>query len=182
MQQPPRPPRYPERDRIRTNEYERSDFGDAYDETASAGNPVTQGVQDARDTLSRGADSVGNIFGSIIEDLQGIVRGEVQLAKTEVKEEATRMGSGAGMIAAAAFLGLVGFIFLMLSVTYILNQWIEMWMAAGIVALVLLAIAAIIGMKGKSQVQEANLVPEKTIESVKEDQEWAKRQMNSVKK
>lgn len=126
--------------------------------------------------------SLGDTVTGIVEDLQNIVRGEVQLAKTELKEEASQIGKGAGMIGAAIFLALVGFIFLMLAVTYLLSKTMDMWIAAGIVALVLLIIGAILGMAGKKQIDEANLVPEKTIDSLKEDKEWASRQMNSVTK
>jgi uncharacterized membrane protein YqjE len=142
------------------------------------GNPI----EDARETLSQGANSVGSMVGEIIGDLQDIVRGEVQLAKTELKEEAGQMGKGAGMAGAGVFVGLIGFIFLMLGVTYLLNKWMQMWIAAGIVGLALVIVAAILVMNGKKQIEEANLAPKKTIESVKEDKEWASRQMNSVKK
>jgi vacuolar-type H+-ATPase subunit I/STV1 len=85
------------------------------------------------------------------------------------------------MAGAGVFFGLVGFIFLMLSLTYLLNKWVEMWIAAGIVGLVLAIVAAMLVMNGKSQIADANLKPNKTIESVKEDKEWASRQMKSVK-
>lgn len=129
-----------------------------------------------------GGESLGDTVTGIIRDLQEIVRGEVQLAKTEIKEDASQMGKALGMIGGAVFLGLVGFIFLMLAVTYLLNKSLEMWLAAGIVAVVLLIIAAIVGMVGRNQLQAANLKPDKTIESVKEDKEWASRQINSVKR
>jgi len=145
---------------------------------ASSGSPI----DDARDTIRDTADNVGATIGSIIEDLQGIVRGEVQLAKTELKEEAGQMGRGAGMIGAGVFFGLVGFIFLMLAITYLLAEWMDMWIAAGIVAVVLIIVAAILAMSGKNQISDANLTPDQTIDSLKEDKEWASRQMNSVKK
>ena len=129
-----------------------------------------------------GSDSLGDTVTGIIEDLQNIVRGEVQLAKTEIKEDVSKLGRAAGMIGAAAFLALVGFIFLMLGVTYLLHKSLEMWISAGIVGLALLIIGAIVGVMGKNKMQEANMVPEKTIESLKEDKEWASRQINSVKK
>ena len=127
-------------------------------------------------------ETLGDTVTGIIQDLQEIVRGEVQLAKTELKEDASQMGRALGMIGAAAFLALVGFIFLMLGVTYLLNKSLEMWLAAGIVGVVLLIIGGIVGMVGKNQMQQANLKPEQTIESVKEDKEWASRQINSVKR
>jgi uncharacterized membrane protein YqjE len=125
---------------------------------------------------------VGTLVSGVIEDLQSLVRGEVQLAKTELKEDAKEIGSGAAMIASGALVGLVGFIFLMLGVTYLLNKSIEMWLAAGIVGLVLVAIAALVAMSGKSKLSAANLKPQKTIDSVKENKEWASRQIKSVRK
>ena len=46
-------------------------------------------VDEARETLSQGAGNLGSMVSSIIEDLQNIIRGEVQLAKTEMKESQT---------------------------------------------------------------------------------------------
>jgi hypothetical protein len=125
---------------------------------------------------------VGSLVSGVIEDLQSLVRSEVQLAKTELKEDAQQIGSGAAMIAAGALVGLVGFIFLMLGVTYLLNKSIEMWLAAGIVGLVLVVIAAIVAMSGKGKLSAANLKPQQTIDSIKENKEWASRQIKSVKK
>jgi uncharacterized membrane protein YqjE len=127
-------------------------------------------------------ESLGETITGIVKDLQEIIRGEVQLAKTEIKEDAGQMGKALGMVGAAALLGLTGFIFLMLGVTYLLNKSLEMWVSAGIVGLALLIIGAIVGMAGKSQMQQANFKPDQTIESVKEDKEWASRQIKSVKR
>lgn len=127
-------------------------------------------------------ETLGDTITGIVKDLQEIVRGEVQLAKTEIKEDASQMGKAIGMIGGAALLALTGFIFLMLGVTYLLNKSLEMWLSAGIVGVALLIIGAIVGMVGKNQMQQANLKPDQTIESVKEDKEWASRQINSVKR
>lgn len=137
---------------------------------------------DRAEHAGKNVQSLGDTFTSIIEDVQNIVRGEVQLAKTEIKEDAGKLGKALGMIGVAALLGLVGFIFLMLGVTYLLNRSLEMWVSAGIVGLVLLMIGVGVGLAGKNQMQEANMVPDKTIDSLKEDQEWASHQINSVKK
>jgi len=148
----------------------------------------TGGMPPGREPRSAGArgdenaESLGTLVSGIVEDLQGIVRGEVQLAKTELKEDAGAMGRGAGMIAGGALVGLVGFIFVMLGVTYLLNKAMQMWIAAGVVGVALLIIAAIVAMAGRNQLSAANLKPQQTIDSVKEDQEWASRQIKSVKK
>ncbi len=151
------------------------------DDQRRSGQPPFDGDATAGRSTTNGGASLGDTVTGIIEDVQNIVRGEVQLAKTEIKEDAGKLGKALGMIGAAAFLALVGFIFLMLGVTYLLNKSLEMWISAGIVGLVLLIIGAILGVVGKNQMQEANLVPDKTIESLKEDKEWASHQINSVK-
>ncbi len=143
----------------------------------------SEGERSAQDSnLPGAAEGVGSIIGGIIGDLQGIVRGEVQLAKTELKEDASKIGRGAGFLAGAALIGLVGFIFLMLAVTYLLDEWVDRWIAAGIVAVALLLIAAILAQSGRSQLKSANLKPEQTMETLKEDKEWASQQIKSVKK
>jgi hypothetical protein len=47
---------------------------------------------------------------------------------------------------------------------------------------VLILIAAILAMSGKNKLSASNMKPEQTIASLKEDQEWAKQQINSVKR
>ena len=138
--------------------------------------------RDEMQAVGAGGESLGNLVTGIVEDLQNIVRGEVQLAKTELKEDAGKIGKGAGMLAGGALVGLVGFIFLMLALTYLLNKSLELWISAGIVGLALAVIAAVLAMVGKGQLSAASLMPEQTIESVKEDQEWANRQIKSVKR
>jgi len=129
-----------------------------------------------------GAQGLGTLVSGIINDLQGIVRGEVRLAKAEVREDLSVMGKGATGLTIGAMLALVGFIFLMLGVTYLLNKSLEMWLAAGIVGAVLLLIGGTIAMVGKSQLSSANLKPTESIASLKEDKEWTSQQIKSVGK
>ncbi len=127
-------------------------------------------------------EGLGSLVTGIVEDLQGIVRGEVLLAKTELKEDVSVLGKAAGSLVAGGVVAFVGFIFLMLGVTYVLNQWLEMWLAAGIVGIALLLIGGILVMSGKKAMSAASLKPTESIESLKEDQEWANQQIKSVKK
>ena len=135
-------------------------------------------------TAGGGEEGIGSLVSDLIGDLQEIVRGVVRLAKAELREDAMTIGRGAGMLAAGAFLGLIGFTFLMLGVAYVLVEEFDLdrWLAVGIVAVALLVLAAILAMVGKSRLSAANLKPEQTIESLKEDQEWAKQQVRSVKR
>lgn len=143
---------------------------------ARAGGP--QGPYD----LTGAPEGLGSLISGVIKDLQDLLRAELQLAKTELREDATQAGKGIAYIAAGAIVGLVGFFFLMLAVTYVLDEWVNDWIAAGIVALALLLIAAILAASGRSKLRAGNLKPEQTIETLKEDQQWAKQQINSAKR
>jgi uncharacterized membrane protein YqjE len=135
---------------------------------------------DARYQTGAGTgESIGSILGGLLNDLQGMVRGEIALARAEVKEDVSTMGRAVAEMAAAAFLGLTGFIFLMLGATYLLNIWMRMWIAAAIVGAVLLVVAAILGMNGKGKLSATSLRPDLTIDSMKETTEWAKQQISS---
>jgi uncharacterized membrane protein YqjE len=132
--------------------------------------------------LSGAPEGLGSLITGIIKDLQDLMRAEVQLAKTELREDAGALGKALAFIAAGAFIGLVGFIFLIQAIVWILDEFMNDWIAAGIVALALLLIAAILAQSGRSKLSQTNLKPEQTIETLKEDQAWAKQQINSVKR
>jgi len=134
------------------------------------------------DSAKGEAEGLGTLISGLLKDLQDLVRAEVQLAKTEIQEDATKAGRAIAIIAGGALIGLVGFVFVMLAVMYGLNRWFPDWVSALIVGVVLALAALMLAMNGKSKLSAASLKPEQTIESLKEDQAWAKQQINSVKK
>jgi len=143
------------------------------------------GSQDAPppgDRLASEAQSIGGLVSGVIKDLQDLVRAEIQLAKTELKEDATAAGKAVGAMVAGGLFGLVGFIFLMLALTYGLATWLPMWVSALIVAVLLFVVAAVLALWGKKGLSSTKLGPEQTIATLKEDQQWAKQQISSVKK
>jgi uncharacterized membrane protein YqjE len=158
-----------------------SDSMRGYDSTTdSRFQGVTGGAgQSARPSES--AESIGSLLSGLLQDLQELVRGEFTLARAEVREELASAGKGVGLLAGSALIGVTGFIFAMLALTYLLNQEMRMWIAAGIVGLSLLVIAAILFYVGKSRLSATNLKPDQTIDSLKEDREWAKQQVSSVR-
>ena len=129
-----------------------------------------------------GGESVGELISDLIKDMQELIRGEVRLATTELKEDATAAGKGIGYLVAGGLLGLVALTFVALAAAALLDKWMQTWIAVGLVALALAAIAAVVAMSGKGKLSASNLKPERTIESLKEDREWAKQQINSVRR
>jgi len=124
---------------------------------------------------------LSSIVGDLVGNLQDLMRGELRLAKQEIKEEAKTAGVGAGLLAGAGALALVGLIFIGLTLTYGLDAYMPDWAAALVVALVFLAIGGALFMVGKKRLQQVDPIPRQTMESLKEDTEWVKQQIGADK-
>ena len=132
--------------------------------------------------LAGAPEGLGSLISGVIKDLQDLLRAEIQLARTEIKEDATAAGKGIAFLVAGALIGLVAFFFLMLAASYFLDKYVDRWAGPLIVAAALGLIAAILALSGRSKLRARNLKPEQTIETLKEDQQWAKQQINSAKR
>ncbi|MFG1943137.1 phage holin family protein [Nonomuraea sp. NPDC048826] len=110
------------------------------------------------------------LVSDLSEQVSRLVRDELRLAKLELTRKGKRAGLGAGVVGAAGIVGLFGGAVLVTAIVLLLALVMPAWLAAAIVAVVLLAAAAVLGMAGKKQVQKATPpVPEETIASVKAD-------------
>ena len=122
---------------------------------------------------------MGEIVGDIAKDLSTLMKQELDLAKTEMKAEATKAGKGAGLLGGAGVAGHLALIFLSLFVMFLLNRVMDLDWAALIVTAVWGVLAAVLAMKGKKEVQQVNPSLETTQRTLKEDVQWAKDQKNS---
>ncbi len=110
-----------------------------------------------------------------------LVRQELELAKAEVAEKGKQAGMGAGILGGAGLFGLLALGALTACLVMALDTGMEGWLAALIVTAVYAAIAGVLALTGKNKVREASpAVPEQTLETVKEDVEWAKTQKQSA--
>jgi uncharacterized membrane protein YqjE len=99
-----------------------------------------------------------------------LIRSEIRLAQVEVTEKGKRAGIGIGMFSVAGVLGLFGFGVVITTIILLLALAMPAWVAALIVAVVLLAVAGVAAMMGKKKVAEAGPpTPERAVESVKQD-------------
>jgi len=112
-----------------------------------------------------------------------LLRQEIELAKAEVSEKGRKAGVGAGLFGGAGAVGLLAAGALTACFILALSELLHPAVAALLVAVVYGAIAAVLTLQGRQKVKEASPpVPEQTIETVKEDVQWAKTQMPSAKK
>jgi nitrate/nitrite transporter NarK len=131
-------------------------------------------------TTERGAGasseaSLAELIKQLSEQSSRLARQEVELAKAELAYKGKRAGIGAGMFGGAGVFGFYGLGALVAAAILVLATAITAWLSALIIAVVLAAIAGVLALQGKSQVQQATPpVPEEATESVKEDVQWAK--------
>ena len=111
-----------------------------------------------------------------------LVRHEVELAKAELREKGKRAGAGAGMFGGAGALGLYALGALTAAVIAGIAEALPVWAAALIVAAVYGAGAGILALRGRSKVQQATPpVPERTVQSVKEDVRYTKQRAQEAR-
>lgn len=120
--------------------------------------------------------SLGEILGEVTSDLSELFKQEVQLAKVELKQEATKAGKGAGMLAGAGIAALLLLVFLSLTVVYLLDNVMPDELAALIVTLVWAAVAAVLALVGRKNLRKANPQLPTTQQTLKEDAQWARAQ------
>lgn len=123
---------------------------------------------------------VGELLKRLSQDLALLVRQELDLARVELVEKSKTVGAGAGMLSGAAVAGLLALGTLTAFFILALSLAMAPWLAALIVTIVYGAVAGVLALTGKKKIEEATpLVPQQTLDTVKEDVKWAKTQIKS---
>ena len=124
---------------------------------------------------------IGELLKQLSQETTTLVRQELDLAKAEMTEKGKKAGLGAGMFGAAGIVGLLALGALTACLILALTPAMKDWLAALVVAAVYAAIAGILALVGRSRISEATPpVPEQTVETVKEDVQWAKTRKQSA--
>jgi uncharacterized membrane protein YqjE len=122
--------------------------------------------------------SVGELFSDLTREMSTLVRQEVQLAKTEMTHKAASFGKNLGFVVVAAIFALLALQALCAAAILGLAQVLAPWLAALIVGGVLLVVAAILTLVAMKAIKKEGLAPTQTVETIQEDVQWAKQQMN----
>jgi uncharacterized membrane protein YqjE len=126
--------------------------------------------------------STGELVKQLSTQLSTLIRKELDLAKAELTEKGKVAGIGAGMFGGAGVAGLLALGSLTALVILLLSEAMDAWVAALIVTLIWAAVAAVLGLAGRDRVREATPPVEETVETVKEDVQWAKNQAKSARR
>ena len=127
--------------------------------------------------MAEGDRSISAVVSDIVGDLQEIVRGEVRLAKAELREEMSKAKRGIVLLVAGGLVLMAALGCLLLAAIYGLATVWPAWAAALAVGGGVGLIGALLALSGKKQVGSVELPPQKTVASVRENLQWAKSRM-----
>jgi hypothetical protein len=121
-----------------------------------------------------GRESLGDLLAEVSRDLSTLIRQEVELAKAELKQTATRTGKGAGMLGGAGYAALMAVFFLSIALWWALGYLMGNAWSGVVVAVIWAIIALILYLIGRNQLKAVKGMPQ-TVETVKEFPDTLKR-------
>ncbi|HZG94037.1 MAG TPA: phage holin family protein [Mycobacteriales bacterium] len=151
-------------------------MADPYPSERGAVSMSQETTHDATVTRDVSQASVGELISEVTSDLSTLMRKELELAKAEMKVEAQKAGKGVGMLGGAGYAGHMVALFLSLALSWALSDLFDFSWGWGfaIVAVLWAIVAAVLYSKGREQMKKVNPKPEQTVETLKEDVQWAK--------
>jgi len=119
---------------------------------------------------------LGELFKEMTSELTELFRKEIELAKVETKEEAAKAAKTGGMFAGAGLAGWLAVTFFSFALAWVLDAVVPRWLAFFLVGMVYAAAAGVLFLQARQTAKTINPVPEQTVETLKEDVQWAKAQ------
>ena len=140
--------------------------------------PVGVGPDPTGQQMAETGDSrsLGEIVGDLSHDLTTLVKQELELARTELKQEAAKAGKGAGMLGGAGVAGLLTLILASFALSYLLDNWMPVELAFLITTVLWGIVAAVLAARGRTELKKTNPQLPETQQTLKEDAAWARAQ------
>ena len=123
--------------------------------------------------LAGNVQTAGDLLAGIAQDVSRLVRLEIELAKQEITELVKEKAIALGLGALGALLAFFIVPFLLLMIFELLAEWMPRWGSALVVTILIAAVCGVIFLVAKKKL-EGEVVPKRTVASLKEDVRWAK--------
>jgi hypothetical protein len=122
--------------------------------------------------------SLGELFGDLVRDMGILVRQEIGLATTEITYKAIRVGQEIALLAVGGLVAYTGLLAIVAAIIIALaTTGMPWWLAALVVGIVVAGIGAVLVQRGLNSLKRVDLAPRQTMQTLKEDTQWAKEQM-----
>lgn len=123
--------------------------------------------------------SLGELLAELTREITTLVRQEAALAKTEMSQKLARIGKHVGLMAAGGTIVYAGLLALLAAIIILLAQaGMDLWASALLVGIVVAGIGGFLVWKGLDSLRREDLTPRQTLETLKEDTQWAKEQVS----
>src|SRR5262245_61165835 len=109
---------------------------------------------------------LSDVLQDILRNVQTIIRAEVNLAKVELREEASKAFSSIAWLLSGVFCGLIAIMFLLWTVAYALATIWPLWAATLLVAVLLAAAALVLVLSGVRRFRRVHATPEQTVHTI----------------
>jgi uncharacterized membrane protein YqjE len=151
--------------------------------TRTGGNGSTRVTQVGdRINTSSSEPALGELFKQLAQDSASLVRQEVALAKAELRENVKHAVRDAAMVAVGGGLAVVGALVLVLFLVLALGDALnEYWLGALIVGVVFVIAGGVLAMGSLRKLKSDGLAPERTLQTLKEDKQWAQSEIHQVR-
>ena len=121
--------------------------------------------------------SITTLLSDLASETILLIRQELALLKAELHEKFSRVGQGATALGVGALIAYSGWLVLLAAAVLGLATVLPAWLAALIVALVALAIGGALVYIGKSRFDADSLMPQRTLRSLREDEQWLRERL-----
>jgi uncharacterized membrane protein YqjE len=121
--------------------------------------------------------SIGELFSELASETGLLIRQEVALAKVELTQKATRVGRNVGYLVLGGAVAYAALLALLAAIIILLANVMSWWVAALVVAVLVGIVAAVLISKALAALKNTDVAPRQTVETLKEDAQWAKQQM-----
>ena len=120
--------------------------------------------------------SIGELFAELSQKTATLVRQEIELAKVEMTQKASRVGKNVGFLVIGSVVAYTGLLAVVAAVIILLGEVMAYWLSAAIIGVVIAAVGAVLVVKGANTLRQEEPTPRETVETLQEDKEWLKDQ------
>ena len=126
---------------------------------------------------------LGELFKQLAQDSATLVRQEMALAKAEMTQNLKSAARDATMVAVGGGVALLGLLVLILFLVLVIGDALnEYWAGALVVGLLFLIIGGVLAMGALKRLKHDSLTPARTIDTLKEDKQWAQSEIKQVRR
>lgn len=131
----------------------------------------------AQQQIAKEDRSIGELLSNLAGETTTLIRQEIALAQTELTQKATTTGKNVGFLVVGGAVGYAALLAILAAVIIGLGAVVPLWLSALIVGIVVGIVAAVLIFSSINKLKNMSLAPQQTIETLKEDAQWLKKQV-----